>query len=222
MGILILMICSPDLITSVIVTRKGLGNMAVSSSIGSSIFSMTVRWAFAELLKQKAPEDINVKPPTFPLFCLFIPEVSRCQCCCTPWATVLLLQVSAPKGSFAAWCYSSSCSSWPSSPLYPASGRWIKLWVPAWSCFTSFLWSQAFFSSLASLSVPYSRWEEFNFCFSKKSSCYSDIWYLILMHTRTFLVSLHLRFINKSCFFLCKSLYKYTTPPSIYYRYCTL
>uniref|UniRef100_A0A3P9KDQ9 Sodium/potassium/calcium exchanger 1 n=1 Tax=Oryzias latipes TaxID=8090 RepID=A0A3P9KDQ9_ORYLA len=42
MGILILMICSPDLITSVIVTRKGLGNMAVSSSIGSSIFSMTV------------------------------------------------------------------------------------------------------------------------------------------------------------------------------------
>ncbi len=32
----------PDLITSVIVARKGLGDMAVSSSIGSNIFDVCV------------------------------------------------------------------------------------------------------------------------------------------------------------------------------------
>merc|ERR1712153_245292 len=32
----------PDLITSVIVARKGFGDMAVSSSIGSNIFDVTV------------------------------------------------------------------------------------------------------------------------------------------------------------------------------------
>ncbi len=34
----------PDLITSVIVARKGLGDMAVSSSVGSNIFDITVGW----------------------------------------------------------------------------------------------------------------------------------------------------------------------------------
>ena len=32
----------PDLITSVIVARKGLGDMAVSSSVGSNIFDITI------------------------------------------------------------------------------------------------------------------------------------------------------------------------------------
>jgi sodium/potassium/calcium exchanger 2 len=32
----------PDLITSVIVARKGFGDMAVSSSVGSNIFDVTV------------------------------------------------------------------------------------------------------------------------------------------------------------------------------------
>ena len=32
----------PDLITSVIVARKGLGDMALSSSIGSNMFDVTV------------------------------------------------------------------------------------------------------------------------------------------------------------------------------------
>lgn len=32
----------PDLITSVIVARKGLGDMAVSSSVGSNIFDICV------------------------------------------------------------------------------------------------------------------------------------------------------------------------------------
>ena len=36
----------PDLITSVIVARKGFGDMAVSSSVGSNIFDVTVGWVF--------------------------------------------------------------------------------------------------------------------------------------------------------------------------------
>ena len=45
----------PDLITSVIVARKGLGDMAVSSSVGSNIFDITVglRLRLNEILKKK-------------------------------------------------------------------------------------------------------------------------------------------------------------------------
>uniref|UniRef100_A0A3B3DXB6 Sodium/potassium/calcium exchanger 1 n=1 Tax=Oryzias melastigma TaxID=30732 RepID=A0A3B3DXB6_ORYME len=50
MGILVTAICHPDLITSVIVTRKGLPNMAVSSNVGSSIFSLTVSFPLPMLL----------------------------------------------------------------------------------------------------------------------------------------------------------------------------
>ncbi|XP_032873734.1 sodium/potassium/calcium exchanger 2-like isoform X2 [Amblyraja radiata] len=41
----------PDLITSVIVARKGLGDMAVSSSVGSNIFDITVGLPLPWLLK---------------------------------------------------------------------------------------------------------------------------------------------------------------------------
>merc|ERR1711994_157364 len=40
----------PDLITSVIVARKGFGDMAVSSSVGSNIFDVTVGLPFPWLL----------------------------------------------------------------------------------------------------------------------------------------------------------------------------
>ncbi|MEQ2239521.1 hypothetical protein ILYODFUR_005318 [Ilyodon furcidens] len=40
----------PDLITSVIVARKGLGDMAVSSSVGSNIFDITVGLPFPWLM----------------------------------------------------------------------------------------------------------------------------------------------------------------------------
>lgn len=39
----------PDLITSVIVARKGFGDMAVSSSVGSNIFDVTVGWALYDV-----------------------------------------------------------------------------------------------------------------------------------------------------------------------------
>ncbi|XP_013392554.1 sodium/potassium/calcium exchanger Nckx30C-like [Lingula anatina] len=40
----------PDLITSVIVARKGYGDMAVSSSVGSNLFDVTVGLPFPWLL----------------------------------------------------------------------------------------------------------------------------------------------------------------------------
>lgn len=40
----------PDLITSVIVARKGFGDMAVSSSVGSNIFDVTVGYVFIRYL----------------------------------------------------------------------------------------------------------------------------------------------------------------------------
>ena len=37
----------PDLITSVLVAKQGKGDMAVSSSVGSNIFDVTVGWVAA-------------------------------------------------------------------------------------------------------------------------------------------------------------------------------
>lgn len=36
----------PDLITSVLVARKGFGDMAVSSSIGSNMFDVTIGYVY--------------------------------------------------------------------------------------------------------------------------------------------------------------------------------
>ena len=35
-------LCTPDLLTSVIVAKNGFGDMAISSSVGSNIFDITV------------------------------------------------------------------------------------------------------------------------------------------------------------------------------------
>lgn len=50
----------PDLITSVIVARKGFGDMAVSSSVGSNIFDVTVGYVlfFVPCLRQKLSTKI--------------------------------------------------------------------------------------------------------------------------------------------------------------------
>nr|CAD7577332.1 unnamed protein product [Timema californicum] len=52
----------PDLITSVIVARKGFGDMAVSSSVGSNIFDVTVGlpvpWLLYGIIKGK-PVEVN-------------------------------------------------------------------------------------------------------------------------------------------------------------------
>ncbi|XP_070787292.1 sodium/potassium/calcium exchanger 1-like [Enoplosus armatus] len=62
----------PDLITSVIVARKGLGDMAVSSSVGSNIFDITVGlpvpWLIYTLLHHGEPVTVSSNG----LFCAIV------------------------------------------------------------------------------------------------------------------------------------------------------
>uniref|UniRef100_A0A8C0K7A0 Sodium/potassium/calcium exchanger 1 n=1 Tax=Canis lupus dingo TaxID=286419 RepID=A0A8C0K7A0_CANLU len=62
----------PDLITSVIVARKGLGDMAVSSSVGSNIFDITVGlpvpWLLFSLLNGLQPVPVSSNG----LFCAIV------------------------------------------------------------------------------------------------------------------------------------------------------
>ncbi|KAJ7423685.1 Sodium/potassium/calcium exchanger 2 [Pitangus sulphuratus] len=62
----------PDLITSVIVARKGLGDMAVSSSVGSNIFDITVGlplpWLLYAVINSFAPVAVSSNG----LFCAIV------------------------------------------------------------------------------------------------------------------------------------------------------
>ncbi|KAL2781557.1 sodium/potassium/calcium exchanger 2 isoform 2 [Daubentonia madagascariensis] len=62
----------PDLITSVIVARKGLGDMAVSSSVGSNIFDITVGlplpWLLYTVIRQFQPVAVSSNG----LFCAIV------------------------------------------------------------------------------------------------------------------------------------------------------
>ncbi|CAO2634609.1 Sodium/potassium/calcium exchanger 1 [Lemmus lemmus] len=62
----------PDLITSVIVARKGLGDMAVSSSVGSNIFDITVGlpapWLLFSLINTLQPVPVSSNG----LFCAIV------------------------------------------------------------------------------------------------------------------------------------------------------
>ncbi|XP_075999992.1 sodium/potassium/calcium exchanger 2-like isoform X2 [Genypterus blacodes] len=62
----------PDLITSVIVARKGLGDMAVSSSVGSNIFDITVGLPFPWLLWTLISGMKPVKVSSNGLFCAIV------------------------------------------------------------------------------------------------------------------------------------------------------
>uniref|UniRef100_A0A1A8U2W8 Solute carrier family 24 (Sodium/potassium/calcium exchanger), member 2 n=2 Tax=Nothobranchius furzeri TaxID=105023 RepID=A0A1A8U2W8_NOTFU len=62
----------PDLITSVIVARKGLGDMAVSSSVGSNIFDITVGLPFPWLLWSLFRGLSPVKVSSNGLFCAIV------------------------------------------------------------------------------------------------------------------------------------------------------
>merc|ERR550539_463769 len=58
----------PDLLTSVLVTLQGRGDMAVSSAIGSNIFDVTVGlpvpWLLFSALNRGAPVMVNSRPMT--------------------------------------------------------------------------------------------------------------------------------------------------------------
>ncbi|XP_061536394.1 sodium/potassium/calcium exchanger 2-like isoform X1 [Phycodurus eques] len=62
----------PDLITSVIVARKGLGDMAVSSSVGSNIFDITVGLPFPWLLYSIINDFKQVEVSSNGLFCAIV------------------------------------------------------------------------------------------------------------------------------------------------------
>ncbi|KAL2078988.1 hypothetical protein ACEWY4_024732 [Coilia grayii] len=62
----------PDLITSVIVARKGLGDMAVSSSVGSNIFDITVGLPFPWLLYSCIHNLSPVAVSSNGLFCAIV------------------------------------------------------------------------------------------------------------------------------------------------------
>ncbi|XP_059409681.1 sodium/potassium/calcium exchanger 2-like isoform X1 [Carassius carassius] len=62
----------PDLITSVIVARKGLGDMAVSSSVGSNIFDITVGLPFPWLLFSFLNDLTPVTVSSNGLFCAIV------------------------------------------------------------------------------------------------------------------------------------------------------
>nr|AYD91343.1 Sodium/potassium/calcium exchanger 2 [Geotria australis] len=62
----------PDLITSVIVARKGLGDMAVSSSVGSNIFDITVGLPFPWLLFSMIHSFEPVEVSSNGLFCAIV------------------------------------------------------------------------------------------------------------------------------------------------------
>ncbi|KAM4603889.1 sodium/potassium/calcium exchanger 2-like [Polymixia lowei] len=62
----------PDLITSVIVARKGLGDMAVSSSVGSNIFDITVGLPFPWLIYNLINDFKPVEVSSNGLFCAIV------------------------------------------------------------------------------------------------------------------------------------------------------
>ncbi|KAJ3585690.1 hypothetical protein NHX12_014409 [Muraenolepis orangiensis] len=62
----------PDLITSVIVARKGLGDMAVSSSVGSNIFDITIGLPFPWLMWSFINGMEPVKVSSNGLFCAIV------------------------------------------------------------------------------------------------------------------------------------------------------
>ncbi|XP_072320754.1 sodium/potassium/calcium exchanger 1-like [Eucyclogobius newberryi] len=62
----------PDLITSVIVARKGLGDMAVSSSVGSNIFDITVGLPVPWLLHSLSNGGQSVAVSSNGLFCAIV------------------------------------------------------------------------------------------------------------------------------------------------------
>lgn len=77
----------PDLITSVVVARQGRGDMAVSSSIGSNIFDVTVGLPIPWLIKSLIDDaPVNVKSDglfcsTFMLFCMLVCVVATIAIC---------------------------------------------------------------------------------------------------------------------------------------------
>ncbi|XP_012937311.1 sodium/potassium/calcium exchanger 1 [Aplysia californica] len=74
----------PDLITSVIVAKKGFGDMAVSSSVGSNIFDITVGlpvpWMLFSAVNSGDPYSVNSDGLLCSIFLLFIMLIAVVVC----------------------------------------------------------------------------------------------------------------------------------------------
>lgn len=163
----------PDLITSVIVARKGLGDMAVSSSVGSNIFDITVGWVSNNWINiilflcfmvgdtetfEQLVEHITswctswVYHETRNKFGLSV-AVFPSRGWSTPSFMMANQWLSAPMAFSAPLCCSSWCSSSSSFPLPHVAGGWAKSWaLPCSFCTLCFLSSASYWKN-ASLSV---------------------------------------------------------------------
>ncbi len=160
MGLTILAVGTsiPDLLTSVTVARKGLGDMVVSSSVGCNIFHITVGWAptaWCVTIEKEMQTSLQLTDMFVCLFVLFFIKVFQSRGSCTHPFMVWLQWPSAATGSSVPSCSSSSCSSSSSSPLHHVSGRWIRHWVSPCSCSTLSSWCSAWCWRIASLSAPF-------------------------------------------------------------------
>ncbi|RUS70892.1 hypothetical protein EGW08_021346 [Elysia chlorotica] len=74
----------PDLITSVIVAKKGFGDMAVSSSVGSNIFDITVGlpvpWMLYSAVNAGDPYEVSSDGLLCSIFLLFIMLIAVIAC----------------------------------------------------------------------------------------------------------------------------------------------
>uniref|UniRef100_A0A2C9KET9 Sodium/calcium exchanger membrane region domain-containing protein n=1 Tax=Biomphalaria glabrata TaxID=6526 RepID=A0A2C9KET9_BIOGL len=74
----------PDLITSVIVARKGFGDMALSSSVGSNLFDITVglpvTWLLYSAVNKGAPYKVSSKGLICSIFLLFAMLIAVVMC----------------------------------------------------------------------------------------------------------------------------------------------
>mmetsp|Transcript_48895 Transcript_48895/g.141638 ORF Transcript_48895/g.141638 Transcript_48895/m.141638 type:complete len:735 (+) Transcript_48895:177-2381(+) len=88
----------PDLMTSVIVARQGQGDMAISSSIGSNIFDVTVGlpvpWLLYSALRNGMPvRTTTVAPEIGVLMLVLMLMVTICTIMCNRWTMTKLMGV---------------------------------------------------------------------------------------------------------------------------------
>lgn len=88
----------PDLLTSVIVARQGHGDMAVSSSIGSNIFDVTVGlpvpWLVYTALRSKPVTTSTIAPEIGVLMLVFMLMITIGTIMCNRWVMTKLMGVS--------------------------------------------------------------------------------------------------------------------------------
>ena len=134
----------PDLLTSVIVAKKGFGDMAVSSSVGSNLFDITVGLVLSLLSppfhNSTHPLPLNFLlhlllhlhlrlPPPPAHFPVSLHTVYQCRGWCTRWSrttsTWSIIRVCSVQSSCCSWCW---CSSLSQSPPFVGGCTDLSVW----------------------------------------------------------------------------------------------